>query len=54
MQKVSVHYRRDLAPGSALRGPALIAEDETTIVVPSGWSARVDALDTIVIEKDEA
>ena len=54
MQKVSVYYRRDLAPGSALRGPALIAEDETTIVVPGGWSARVDALETIVIEKDQA
>ena len=54
MQKVSVHYRRDLAPGSALRGPALIAEDETTIVIPGGWSARVDPLETIVIEKDEA
>jgi N-methylhydantoinase A len=54
IEKVSVYYRSDLTPGSALSGPALVAEDETTVVVPTGWSARVDALETVVIEKDEA
>ena len=54
IEQVSVYYRGDLTSGSALRGPALVAEDETTIVVPTGWSARVDALETVVIEKDEA
>ena len=31
-----VYWRADLAPGAALDGPALIGEDETTILVPAG------------------
>jgi N-methylhydantoinase A len=53
VEEVSVYFRSDLRPGSALCGPAVIAEDETSIVVPTGWSARVDALETVVIEKAE-
>ena len=30
-----VYWRRDLAPGATLDGPALIAEDDTTILVPA-------------------
>jgi N-methylhydantoinase A len=35
--------RATLAPGSALRGPAIIAEDETSTLVGPGWSARINA-----------
>jgi N-methylhydantoinase A len=34
--------RATLAPGSALRGPAIIAEDETSTLVGPGWSARIN------------
>ena len=37
----AVHQRPDLAEGSAVPGPALIAETQTTTVVPGGWEARV-------------
>ena len=37
----AVHQRPDLDEGSAVPGPALIAETQTTTVVPDGWEARV-------------
>ena len=45
-----VHWRFELTTGQAVRGPALIAEHETTTVVPEGWSARVDTLGHLVME----
>ena len=37
----AVHHRPDLHAGTAIPGPALIAEEQTTTVVPAGWEARV-------------
>ncbi|MDE2981132.1 MAG: hydantoinase B/oxoprolinase family protein [Gemmatimonadota bacterium] len=37
----AVHHRRALDPGAHVRGPALIAETQTTTVIPDGWEARV-------------
>jgi N-methylhydantoinase A len=37
----AVHERSALLPGATLPGPALIIEDETTIVVASSRTARV-------------
>ncbi|MCY3679282.1 MAG: hydantoinase B/oxoprolinase family protein [Gemmatimonadetes bacterium] len=37
----AVHHRRALGPGARIRGPALIAETQTTTVIPDGWEARV-------------
>ncbi len=34
--------RAALAPGATLRGPAIIAEDETSTLVGPGWTARLD------------
>ena len=39
--KAAVHHRAALDAGAAIRGPALIAEPQTTTVVPAGWEARV-------------
>ncbi len=54
MRRVPVFQRADLAPGSALRGPAVIAEDETTTVVMSGFTARINALGYIMITREPA
>ena len=54
MQRVPVYRRGDLPPGSAFRGPAVIAEDETTTVVMSGFTARINALGYIMITKEPA
>jgi 5-oxoprolinase (ATP-hydrolysing) len=45
-----VHWRFDLAPDAGVAGPALVAEHETTAVVPAGWSARIDGLGHLVME----
>ena len=41
--------RADLAPGAAIAGPAIIAEDETSTLVGPRWDARVDAAGNIVL-----
>ncbi len=38
----TVRDRWALAPGAAMAGPAIIAEDETSTLVPPGWTATVD------------
>ena len=37
----AVHWRSDLAPGSAILGPAIFEQDDTTVVIPPGWQAQV-------------
>jgi N-methylhydantoinase A len=54
MQDVPVYHRGELSPGSAMVGPAVIAEDETTTIVPAGFVARVNPLGSIVLEKEGA
>ena len=44
MKDVSVYHRADLAIGSFIPGPAVIAEDETTTIVPKSF-ARADQPD---------
>lgn len=47
---VPVYQRSALAPGAAIGGPAIIAEDETTTVVLAGFTARINALGYIVLK----
>jgi N-methylhydantoinase A len=54
MQDVPVYHRGELGPGSTMAGPAVIAEDETTTIVPAGFVARVNPLGSIVLEKEGA
>jgi 5-oxoprolinase (ATP-hydrolysing) len=49
-----VFERERLQPGDALRGPAIIAEQNATTVVEPGWEARVTPLDHLVLERVEA
>ena len=44
------YWRFDLDQHSIIAGPALIAEDETTTVIPSGWRASVDASGHLLLE----
>jgi N-methylhydantoinase A len=47
-------YQRDaLAPGMRIEGPALVAEDETTTVVPPGFRLSVNALGYLVLDRSE-
>jgi len=49
-ERAAIHERKALAPGMRLDGPALIVEDGTTTVVPTGFSARINKVGQIVLE----
>jgi N-methylhydantoinase A len=53
LQQVAIYRRDRLGPGSVVRGPAVIAEDETTTIVPQGYTARINPLSAILLEKDD-
>jgi N-methylhydantoinase A len=46
----AIHARTSLAPGATLCGPALIIEDETTTIIPTHWTARINAGGQIILE----
>ena len=45
-----VYRRSELSPGSAVGGPAVIVEDETTTLVPSSFGATISRRGDIVME----
>jgi len=48
-----VFRRAALAPGDAIRGPAIIAEQNATTVIEPGWQAEVTRLDHLVLARVE-
>jgi N-methylhydantoinase A len=50
LEELPVHPGSGLAPGAAVTGPALIDYDDTTVLVPSGWTAAVDARADLILE----
>src|SRR5882757_6260799 len=51
MKDVAVYHRDDLVIGSFVPGPAVIAEDETTTIVPKSFAARLSPIGAILLEK---
>jgi N-methylhydantoinase A len=52
--EASVYARAELSQGTWLKGPAVIVEDGTSTIVPSGYVARIGASDDVVIEEIES
>ncbi|MBC7780489.1 MAG: hydantoinase/oxoprolinase family protein, partial [Proteobacteria bacterium] len=48
---VPVYERSAMPPGARVAGPALIVEDQTTVVVTADFDASIDGLGSIVIDK---
>jgi N-methylhydantoinase A len=48
---VPVYWRFDLPYGTTLKGPAIIAENETSTVVGANFRARINSLGYIVMER---
>jgi N-methylhydantoinase A len=46
-----VYWRFDLSPGMAIKGPAIIAEHETSTIVGSKFNAKINSLGHIVMER---
>jgi len=53
MVQAQTYARADLATGDAAAGPALVGEDETTVVVPAGRAFAVLADGTLMIHTDD-
>ena len=48
---VPIYWRNDLAPGARIKGPAVIAEDDTSTVVSSLFDAFVDQFGAIELRR---
>ena len=46
-----VYWRFDMKPGAAIKGPAIIAEDETSTIVGAHFDAAINSLGYIVLER---
>lgn len=46
--RTPIFHRRGLTPGMGGHGPAMIITDESTNLIPPGWSWRIDAAGTLV------
>ncbi|HKL88354.1 MAG TPA: hypothetical protein VJ884_05055, partial [Salinibacter sp.] len=45
------YARLDLHHGHAFDGPAVLHQYDTTVVVPPGWHARIDARQNVWLER---
>jgi len=52
--EAAVHDRASLGAGAVVRGPAVVEQPETTVVVLPGWAGRVDTLGNLLIERSAA
>ena len=52
--EAALYRRQDFSAGARIDGPALIVESDTTTVVSAAFSASVDALGSIVMERRPA
>ncbi len=51
MTPAPVYWRFDMKPGSRVKGPCIIAEDETSTIVGANFAAAINSLGYIVMEK---
>jgi N-methylhydantoinase A len=47
-EMVPIFQRAQLPPDEPIRGPAIVEEPQTTLVVPPGWTASAGSLGSIV------
>ena len=52
--EAAIYARETMPPGSRVAGPAVIAEAETSTLVPTGFVAALNAAGQIVIERTGA
>jgi N-methylhydantoinase A len=50
----AVRERDALAPGDGLDERTIVEQEDTTLVVPGGWSGTVTATDIIILEREQA
>lgn len=50
----AVYERSALGEGTVLEGPAIVEQDDSTVVVEKGWRASVGAANSLVLERNGA
>ena len=50
--EAALHDRGDLRPGRHFAGPAIVAQDDCTTVVPPGFAARIDGWGNLILEPE--
>jgi len=53
-QDIAIYHRDDLLAGHDFDGPAIVAQNDTTTVVPPGFHTSVDRFGNLIIAKSEA
>ena len=53
-RRAGLYDRAALSPGQHFTGPAIVAQDDCTSIVPPGFETRVDGWGNLVIEPEEA
>jgi N-methylhydantoinase A len=51
---VPIYWRADLAPGTTIKGPAVIAENDTSTIVSAQFDVRIDRFGYIELTRREA
>jgi len=49
--RTAIYRRESLVPGTRIRGPAIVEEPTSTIVLPSSFSAVVDEFGNVILER---
>ena len=52
-REVPIYWRAELAPGATIKGPAIIAEDDTSTIVSASFDARIDRFGYIELTRRE-
>ena len=50
---VPVYWRFDMKLGATFKGPAIIAEDETSTIVGANFRAKINSLGYIILEQSK-
>ena len=52
--RTEIHDRGRIAAGETIAGPAIIEQDDTTTLLPPGWTARVVSGAALLLERARA
>jgi len=51
--EASIYRRAELLDGHAVAGPAIVEQDDTTVLVLDGWQGRVDGRGNLIVRRKE-
>jgi N-methylhydantoinase A len=51
LQEAAIYARATLLAGHTVRGPAVVEQFDSTVVLPPGWRGRVDQYGSLVLER---